>query len=74
MEETALPRRGFGDVVDRIEQVGDGPGLRRPEAGKPRDTARRDTACGELCLAQRIEVPTFDHGLEPPWGAWIHDG
>ena len=40
MEEAALPGRGLGHVLDRVEQFGDGPRLHRAEAGEPRHTAQ----------------------------------
>lgn len=56
MQEAALPGGGFGDVLDRIEQIGD-----RPRARSLRQGFRCNPAGGgapgyELRLAEDIET------------------
>ncbi len=74
MEKAPLASRRLSDVLDRIKQFRDGASLHGPEAGEAHNAPRRDAPDGQLRLAQRVEVPMFDHALEPPQGAWVHDG
>jgi hypothetical protein len=59
VQETPLPRRSLGHVIDRVQQLAEILAGRRLKQDPP----GRCTAREELCLGQRIEIRTASSPL-----------